>query len=295
MLESTSLATNNGTLPIGIGFINWGANLNDAVALINEYRPAAVWLFAPSSISSLTEWVDWIRQASPETKIWVQVGSVKEALDTMTSVRPNVLVVQGTDAGGHGLVQGASLVSLLPEVSDAVQKLMQSSPDDDKDGYAGPVLLAAGGIVEGRGAAAALTLGASGIVLGTRFLASHEAKISKGYQDEVLRASDGGQTTVRTKVYDTLRGTMWADTHNARGIINKSYSDAMSGMSEDENRHLYIEEMRRGDDGWGVENRMTTYAGSAVGLVVEVKPAGDIVEEVREKVMGVFEDAASRL
>ncbi len=234
----------------------------------------------------MVEWVQKARKASPETKIWVQIGSVKEALDTVLNVSPDVLVVQGTDAGGHGRVQGASLISLLPEVSDAIDALFQKSSQINENGsLTRPILIAGGGIVEARSASAAFTLGASGVVLGTRLLACPEANITKGYRDEVLRASDGGQTTVRTKVYDTLRSTIWPETHNARGVINKSYTDAIDGVSDDENRRLYNEEMKKGDAGWGVESRMTTYAGSAVGLVKEVKPAREIVREVREGII----------
>lgn len=263
-------------MPIGVGFINWGADLSTAIPLIAQYRPAAVWFFAPTSISSLCEWTTQTRKASPRTKIWVQIGSVKEAVEVMHATRPDVLVIQGTDAGGHGLAQGASLITLFPEVFDNVQGICRQG------GIPQPILVAAGGIADARGAAAALALGAAGVVLGTRFLASPEANISKGYRDEILRASDGGQSTARSNVYDNLRGTTgWSETHNARGVINKSYVDAMAGMDEEENRKLYYEEMKKGEAGWGVEARMTTYAGSGVGLVREVKSAGDIVREVR--------------
>ena len=216
----------------------------------------------------------------------MQVGSVKEARSVVENVKPDVLVVQGTDAGGHGLAQGASLISLLPEVRDAL-----SSKE-----YADPVLVAAGGVTESRSASAALLLGASGVVLGTRLLASPEANITRGYQAEVLRASDGGQTTARTKVYDTLRGTTgWAESHNARGILNKSYWDAMKGMNGDENKRLYEEEMKKGDAGWGEGARMTAYAGSGVGLVREVKGAGEIVKEVRDGTRRLLEGAKALL
>ena len=267
-----------------MGLVNWGASLSDSIPLIQTYRPAAVWFFAPKSVSSLIEWTEGTRRASPETKIWVQVGSVLEAVSVVRNVQLDVLVVQGTDAGGHGLAQGAGVISLVPEVSDAIESLIA------KEGGQAPVILAAGGIMEARGVAAALALGASGVVMGTRFLASHEANIAKGYQDEVVRASDGGQTTVRTKVYDNLRGTTgWAETHNARGIINRSYTDAVAGLDDDENKKLYDAETRKGDAGWGVEARMTTYAGAGVGLVRSVMGAGDIVKEVREGTRGVLE------
>lgn len=219
----------------------------------------------------------------------MQIGSVKEARDVVTQARPDVLVVQGTDAGGHGLAQGAGLISLLPEVSDAVALLV---PREEER----PVLVAAGGIADARGAAAALVLGAGGVVMGTRFLAAHEAVVAKGYRNEVLRASDGGQSTVRTKVWDTARGTTgWAQTHNGRGIVNKTYTDAMSGMEDADNKRLYEAEMQKGDEGWGIQARLCTYAGSAVGLVREVKGAGAIVEEVREGARVLLGNASSTL
>lgn len=277
-------------MPIGVGFINWGASLADSIALIGKYKPAAVWFFAPVSIYELREWTKGSREVSPNTKIWVQIGSVKEAVDVVQAVQPDVLIAQGTDAGGHGRVQGAGIVSLVPEVSDVVAVFAA------KANIERPLIVAAGGIVEKRGAASALVLGASGVVLGTRLLASSEAKIGKGYQNEILRTSDGGQTTVRTKVYDTLRGTTgWANTHNARGVINKSYNDSVAGMDEKENKTLYTKEIEKGDEGWGVDGRMTTYAGTAVGLIKEVKKAAEITQEVREGARELLNQVVAKL
>jgi nitronate monooxygenase len=278
LLKSTPLKAANGTLPIGIGFINWGANLPPAIALIREYKPAAVWMFAPSSISSLSDWCQKTRHASAQTKIWVQVGSLQEARNVVEAVEPDVLVVQGTDAGGHGLAHGASLISLLPEVNE----MLQTSFEEEKKR---PVLIAAGGISNSRNALAALVLGSSGVCMGTRFLATPEANISAGYQTSVLRATDGGQTTVRTKVYDNLRGTTgWAESHNARGIVNQSYFDHLKGMGDEENKELYQREVEKGDEGWEEGGRMTAYAGSGVGLVKSVMGAGEVVKEIREGV-----------
>ncbi|CAN9416268.1 unnamed protein product [Alternaria alternata] len=262
-----------------------------AIPIIARHRPAAVWFFAPSSIVSLVQWTGKSRTASPETKIWVQVGSVTEAVEVVKLVKPDVLVVQGTDAGGHGLVKGASIVTLLPEVKDTLEEYFQKTQTRQK-----PILVAAGGISDSRTFAAALTLGASGCILGTRLLATPEANITQGYRSAVLRTTDGGQSTVRTKVYDSLRGTNWAETHNARGIITQSYVDAVEkGMSQEENTRLYKEEMERGDEGWRQDGgRMTAYAGSGVGLVRKVMPAGDVIREVRDGVVGVLERVERR-
>lgn len=132
-------------------------------------------------------WTKQRRKAAPRTKVWVQVGSVKDAVEIAQACKPDVLVVQGTDAGGHGLAQGAGIVSLLLEVADVAEALAKGGTAKEM-----PLLMVAGGIVEGRGVAAALVLGAAGVAIGTRFLASAEANIAAGYRDEAVRASDGG-------------------------------------------------------------------------------------------------------
>jgi nitronate monooxygenase len=160
---------------------------------------------------------------------------------------------------------------LLPECADALAK----------DGYGDIALIATGGIVDGRGVAAASTLGASGVCMGTRFLASPEAAIGEGYRDAIVDAKDGGVATARTTVYDRLRGTVgWPETYNGRGVLNQSFRDHAHGMSEDESKKLYEGAMKLGDREWGDNGRMTTYARTGVGLIHRVLPAGDIVREV---------------
>ena len=234
-----------------------------------------MWFFAPKKNEDLVEWTEKIREMSQgRTRIWIQICTVTDATDVVHSCHPDVLVVQGADAGGHG-IHGAGIVSLLPEVADAT-------------GMANIPLIAAGGIVEGRGTAACLALGACGVVMGTRFLASKEANIARGYQGDVLRTNDGGRNTIRTTVYDTLRGTEWPHPYNGRGIINQSHLDAQKGMLVNENKRLYEEALQKGDQGWGETGRLTAYAGSGVGLVKEVQYAKEIVDEVRHEASEVL-------
>ncbi|KAK0109622.1 hypothetical protein ONS95_002303 [Cadophora gregata] len=266
--------TPDGILPIGVGFICWGADLSVTLSVIEAapLKPAAAWLFAPQDSKELLSWTEGIRKASNgKTKIWIQVGTVASSLDVAKSCKPDVLVIQGADAGGHGLVQSSSIITLLPECADALSH----------EGHGHIPLIATGGIMDGRGVAAALTLGASGVCMGTRFLASPEAVISNGYRNAVVQASDGGVTTARTTVYDKVRGTYgWPESYNARGVLNQSFWDSQKGMSEEENTKLYTEAIKMGDEGWGEKGRMTTYAGTGVGLVKKVMPAGEIVQEV---------------
>lgn len=181
-------------------------------------------------------------------------------------------MLQGADAGGHSRTQSASILTLIPEVSDALESTYSRVP-----------LIAAGGIADGRGAAAALTLGAAGVALGTRFLATPEARINPGYQQAILAGHDGGQKTVRTQLYNHLRGTMdWPEEYNARGLINASWRDYQAGMPFEQNQELHAQAVQKGEKAWGEEEgRTATYAGTNVGLVRDVKPAAKVVKEIR--------------
>jgi nitronate monooxygenase len=170
--------------------------------------------------------------------------------------------------------KGAGIITLLPEVHDAVNEGVEIEKQIP--------LIAAGGIIEERGAAAAMVLGAAGVAMGTRFLASREATINRGYQRHIVDASDGGQNTVRTQMYNWLRGERnWPAGWDARGLINESWRDHERGLEFEKNAELYAEAAKKGEEGWGERGRMATYAGTGVGLVREVKGAGEIVEEVR--------------
>ncbi|KIX00527.1 uncharacterized protein Z518_10667 [Rhinocladiella mackenziei CBS 650.93] len=283
--QSNNVPLHNGMLPIGVGVQNWGSDLQLALDALKAHPVAAVWFFAPKQLSDLLGWAKEIRAASDgKTKIWVQIGTVAEAIEVAKTTKPDVLVVQGSDSGGHGLSQRASLMTLLPEVADTFAAEGIDIP-----------LIAAGGIMDGRGVAAALTLGAHGVALGTRFLACHEAVIARGYQEEVVRVTDGGVSTVASTIYDVVRCIHgWPPTYVGRGVANRTFFDAVHGMSPAENIELYKEATQQGDAGWGPEGRMTTYAGTGIGLVKEVKSAGEIVKSIQVEAIQVLQKSATR-
>ncbi|OJJ50629.1 hypothetical protein ASPZODRAFT_126527 [Penicilliopsis zonata CBS 506.65] len=271
----------SGHLPVGVGFQLWNDDAETAVSAIEEYKPCATWLFAPREEEiekgqrEFDSWTEHIRRVSSQTKIWVQIGTLAEAKALLASrSAPDVVVVQGAEAGGHGRAKdGLGLVSLLPEMADAFHAREDIA------------LVGAGGVADARGAAAVLCLGASGVAMGTRFLAASEARISKGYQDEVVRATDGAANTTRTTLYNQLRGTVgWPDCFSPRTITNRSWSDYLAGVPFAELKKRHDEAAKAGDQGWGPEGRLATYAGASIGLVREVKGADEIVEEVQEGV-----------
>jgi nitronate monooxygenase len=178
--------------PFGVGFIVWTTPIEilDQVFPRDEVtpHPAAAWLFA----GQFEDWIPVIRERSPETLIYVQVGELnvqpeshepnsKEARRAVNA-GVDVLVAQGSDCGGHGAANSASIISLVPEIVSTFPQI--------------PVL-AAGGIVDASGILAALVLGAEGVVMGTRFATTPESAMADNAKALILRTTDGGATTKR--------------------------------------------------------------------------------------------------
>ncbi|CUS13246.1 unnamed protein product [Tuber aestivum] len=276
--EAFSLSDPAEVLPIGVGFLLWKAPLEPVLDVLKTYRPAAVWLFAPNDEAQMQEWVYAIKSSAPGMSIWVQVGSLAEA-ESVVQLGVDVLVLQGGDAGGHGISgRRGSVMQLVPEVVDFLG-------GGAGGGRKAPAILAAGGVVDGRGVVAGLGLGAEGVVLGTRFIASTESEAHAGLLGAVVGARDGGSGTVRTRLYDELRGTGdWPEQYDGRAIVNDTFRDDVSGLSRLRNKALYDKAVEAEE--W---ERLTTFAGTGVGLVREISPAGSIVEEIRREAVAIID------
>lgn len=182
-------------------------------------------------------------------------------------------------------------------------------------GHGNVPLVAAGGIADGRAAAAALTLGAQGIVMGTRFLSAPETNVLPTYRAAVLATSDGGQSTVRAKLFDELGGpNRWPVAYDGRSISNQSFQDFQHGVDIHEIRRRHAEDVKgdhagfandgvgraatwagTGEDLTPMEGLMLTVDTAGVGLVKREQPAAEIVEEVRQDILTAFEAAQSKL
>jgi enoyl-[acyl-carrier protein] reductase II len=171
----------------------------------------------------------------------------------------DLVVAQGTEAGGH-TGQVASL-PLIPQVVDAVGHLV-------------PVV-AAGGIFDGRGLAAALALGADGIWVGTRFIATPEARGVLGYKDRLLASHEDQTTVSRAYSGKTMR------------VVRNGYTDYFDGHPDELKK--FPEQltssytsgvMHLGGDSFteGVDVDQECYpAGQGVGAITELVPAGELV------------------
>ena len=284
--SSTDSIATSSTLPLGIGFLVFVCKLEEVAPVVAEFKPAVVWLFAAKELADYQVWAEKLREASPQTKVWVQLGNVGSAVTVARTAKPDALCLQGADAGGHGFEAGSGIISLLPEATDALRR----------EGLGHIPLLASGGIADGRGVAAALALGAAGVVMGTRFLASKEVIIHPRWQEAVLEAEDGGQATKRSKLFDQLRGpNIWPEGYDGRSLIMRSYKDYVQGVSLEEIQRLHNEAVKGEDKGYatGGNGRAAIWAGAGVGIVKEIEAAADIVDKVRTEAKEVLRQLSS--
>ncbi len=260
--------------------------------LIPFLRPGIIEALANQPISAVTLfWGDPIEHI-PACKalglkvIW-QCGSADEALAAKRA-GADAIIAQGFEAGGH--VRGVvTTFALVPEVRDAIGDLP---------------MLAAGGISDGRGLAAAIALGADGAVFGTRFLATPESDAHPAYKQALLSAH--ASDTLHTRLYDVG----WPDA--AHRVIRTPLVDAWERAGRPASGHRPHEgettgRLKRTDLDVPVVNYsvmtpsesvegdiggLAFYAGQSVSLVKEIAPAGEIVREIAREASHVI---ASRL
>lgn len=255
-LESQlEVLTSSTSQPWGVGFQSWAAP-PETVERALAARPAAVMF----SFGDPGRFVPAVRSAS--ARLILQVTDLDEARRAV-ELGADIIVAQGTDAGGHGGTRGT--IGLVPTVVD----LARPTP-----------VLAAGGIADGRGLAAALALGAAGAVIGTRFLATPEALIPPAYTKALLE--HGGDDTERSRVLDIVRDSGWPDRYTARTVRTRfldRWRDAEDRLRGDpEARRAFQRMAERGDPAAAVH-----WAGDALDLVEESAPAADIVAGLLEQ------------
>ena len=245
---------------VGCGFITWSlARTPELVDETLQWRPAAIML----SFGALQPLAEHIHAAGVPLIAQVQtLEHARQALDAGAQI----LVAQGGEAGGHGMT-ARSTFTLVPDVVDLAA---QRAPDT--------LVLAAGGIADGRGLAAALVLGADGAVLGTRFWASPEALVSPRAHERGLRA--GGDDTYRTRVYDAVRQLNWPPEYNERALSNP-FVDGWHG-DEAELMASLPEAIRTFQAAVAAEDFETAaiLVGESIGRVDTVQPAADIVADI---------------
>lgn len=244
---------------VGVGFITW--SLRKAPSILTEAlerRPAAVML----SFGDPRPFADEIRDAG--AKLICQCQTLDHVWDAI-DVRADIIVAQGAEAGGHGMGRGT--FAFVPEAVDLVS---DRAPD--------AVVVAAGGIADGRGLAAALMLGAEGALVGTRLWASEEALVHPRHHEALLDAT--GDETLRTTVVDIARQIAWPAGFTARVRQNAftrrwhGHEDALRDAAPRE-APVYRQAAADGDP-----EQCGVWFGEACGLIDTIEPAGVIVERI---------------
>lgn len=261
-------------------------NANLLTPFVNDEVLAAISDAAPPIVSfhwghPQRRWID--RLLSAGCSVWEQVGNV-EAARRAAGDGIELVIAQGSEAGGHNYGSMPTF-ALVPEVVDAVP---------------GTLVLAAGGVADGRGLAAALALGAVGASVGTRMVATVEADAMAAYKQALVQAV--GTETVRTSVF----GPQWPDFNPMRVLrtpLVDAYHDRVAEIPKDTRDEPTIArlafcgqtmEMHRFDafvptEGTtGDAQDMPLLAGEAVGLVRSIEPAGDVVRAMAQQAMQVL-------
>lgn len=199
-----------------------------------------------------------------------QVHSAAQAAEAVNA-GADAVIAQGGEAGGFG--GACSTMVLVPQVVDEVAPV--------------PVV-AAGGIVDGRGLAAALALGAQGANVGTRFLAADEAEISQGYREAVLAATS--DQTVRAPFVNELVPPSSEDGYAvAPRVIRNAFIDQWQGNDDllQANKGLLLEKVRTAMAN-GTFHDLVVVAGEAAGAIDEVLPAAEIVQRMATQAQDVL-------
>lgn len=255
-LQAQIRATRERTaLPFGVGFISLFAGLDDLVRVAIEERVTAI----AHSFADPSPYV-----ATANAAGIVMIAQVQSVAQAVAAARAGVdaIAAQGTEAGGHTGTRSATL-PLVPAVIDAV---------------AGVPVIAAGGIADGRGLAAALMLGAEGAWMGTRFMASREWAGDAWGQARVIEA--GTDDTVLTRAYDLAMGHPFPASYPAR-VIRNDFTDAWHNhdadiMAQSATLRAEIQRAERAGDTRIAE----VIGGNAVGLIHAVEPACDILRRI---------------
>jgi nitronate monooxygenase len=244
---------------VGVGFITWSLRKSPSLLTdVLKHRPAAVML----SFGDPRSFEDAIRGAGAVMICQCQdMEHVEDAVD----VGAEVVVVQGAEAGGHGALRGT--LSFVPEAADFLAK---NSPDT--------LLLAAGGIADGRGLAAALMLGADGVLVGTRLWAAKEALVKEPHHNAILETNGDG--TLRTRVADIARQIPWPKGFTAR-IRRNAFTDRWHGRENELEANVATEGPRyRKAFTEGDPDNTAVWFGEAAGLIHTIEPASVIIERM---------------
>ncbi|KAF8885030.1 2-nitropropane dioxygenase [Infundibulicybe gibba] len=252
-------------LPIGAGYLAWqleapNSPAHELLDIALQENVQAVWFAFGNDLGRWAKYVrDHDKKSSKKTIIFIQVSSVDEAVTAASTWGADVLVAQGIESGGHGSGLASSMMTLTSDILSTEISI--------------PVL-GAGGLSNGAHIASLLALGASGVVLGTRFLLTPESLYSD-VQKQALLAANSTLST-RTMAFDYARGTLgWPPNIDGRGLRNSTVADFENGIDIETLRDRFNAGVRENNP-----DRLIVWAGTGIGQMNRVQPASEIVKEL---------------
>jgi nitronate monooxygenase len=255
--------------PFGVGFITWSLARQPALLdLALAQRPDAVWL----SFGDPAPFAARIKDSGARLVCQVQTEAMaREAL----AAGADILVAEGAEAGGHGVSRGT--LALVPALADLA---------------AGRVpVVAAGGIADGRGLAAALLLGAAGVALGTRLYATVEAAGRDGAKRRIVEAS--GDDSQRSVVFDISRNHVWPAPFTGRCLQN-DHLRRWSGREIELLRSLATEHPKyMAARAAGDFDTAAVIAGEAAGLIHDIPTAAELIERIVHQAASALREGAA--
>jgi nitronate monooxygenase len=236
-----------GNQAVGIGFITWAlARQPAALDVALAHAPRAIML----SFGDIAPFMPRLKQSG--VLVIVQVQTLAAARVALAE-GADVLVAQGTEAGGHGGARAT--LPLVPAIVDLAGRT--------------PVL-AAGGIADGRGLAAALMLGAAGVLCGTAFYATEESLAHPAAKSRAVAAT--GDATARSDVFDRARGLPWPAEWNLRALRNEFSEKHHAAEIAPDQHAAFAAAVARADF-----DAAPVVVGEAVDLVAACAPAAQVL------------------
>lgn len=247
--------------PFGVNVMLLSPNAEDIARLVVEEKVPVVTTGAGNPGPYLQQW----KEAG--IKVIPVVASVALA-KIMEKSGVDAVIAEGCESGGH--IGETTTMTLVPQVVDAVKI---------------PVI-AAGGICDGRGYAAAMMLGAQGVQMGTRFLVSEECVIHQNYKDRVLKAKDIDSVVTGRSTGHPVR--------TLRNQMTKEYlKKEKEGASFEELEMMTLGSLRRAVQDGDVKTG-TMMAGQCAGMVKKAQTCQEIIKEIMEEVNGLFAKFGNR-
>jgi NAD(P)H-dependent flavin oxidoreductase YrpB (nitropropane dioxygenase family) len=239
--------------PFGLNFLLFDTS-EDSLDTAIELRPSVMQFAWARFDQDLQPYFERAHEA--DCKVTYMAGTVSEALRAARA-GADVIIAQGTEGGGH--VGWMASMPLIPMVVDAVAPI--------------PVL-AAGGFAEGRGLAAALSLGAQGILLGTRFLATQESPLHPNVKQAIVE-SDGHDTQL-SEISDIAAGLVWpgAMTRSRRNRFIERWAGREWALRQ--HRAEAASRLHAARESGDVEEGSLSM-GQDAGLIRDIPPASEIV------------------